>query len=199
MNSSERERRIKEIRTRETEGAFVILVPASAEYAERIVNLRNRPRDKYWFNQPDVITTEGQIEWLEMYEERNDDIYWCVLNKERVFIGTIRLYGIDLNGDYCEEGSYAIDEDSLGEEPYAVEAKMLALDVAFRDLEIRVMINHNRVDHKVMNNIDNQLGFNSGVIEQIRGVDYLRRELKAEDYWNNRIKFASLIDYWSVR
>lgn len=199
MDREERKNKITHFRKETIIGKCVDLKPATALQAEQIVRLRNKPRNRYYFNQDYELETEGQKAWFETYEKRDDDIYWCVYRKDGLFIGTIRLYGIDLDGEYCEEGSYAIDEDYADEAPYAVESKMLVLDVAFDELQIKTMINDNRADNKVMNNIDNQLGFDKGEKIQIRGVDYLHRILKAGDYRKNRAKFSSLVDYWSRR
>ena len=199
MDREERKAGILEFRNKDVVGKFVILRPASVKYAEDIVNLRNKPRNMYVFNQSYLLTTEDQTRWFEKYEKTSNDIYWCILDKAERFIGTIRLYGIDPAGEYCEEGSYVIDEDVVDEAPYAVESKMLALDVAFDDLQIKTMINEVRVENKNMNNIDNQLGFTNGIVTQIRGVDFRRRELSSEDYRKNRNKFSRLVDYWSCR
>lgn len=199
MNREERREKVKELRSRDVSGKFVILRPATNEYAEDIVELRNRPQNRYMFNQSDLITVDGQQEWFDLYQKTENDIYWVVLNKKEEFIGTIRLYGIDLDGGHCEEGSYVIDDEVANEAPYAIEAKMLALDVAFDELQIKDMINVIRVDNKIMNNLANQLGFDAGRDVKIRGVDYLHRVLTVEDYLKNRQKFAIVIDYWSER
>lgn len=199
MDSKEREAKVLELRNKDIVGKCVILRPASTKYAGDILNLRNKPKNMYMFNQVSLITLDEQTKWLDSYNRTTNDIYWCVLNKNEQFVGTIRIYAIDLGGEHCEEGSYVIDDEVTDEAPYAVESKMLALDVAFDMLHIKTMINENRADNKVMNNIDNQLGFDKGYITQIRGVDYLHRELSAEDYRNNRHKFSRLVDYWSER
>ncbi len=199
MNREERKTKIIELRNKDIIGKCVILRPASLKYAEDILRLRNKPKNMYMFNQLDLITLEGQTHWFEDYVKATDDIYWCVLDKTERFIGTIRIYSIDADGEHCEEGSYVIDEEVANEAPYAVEAKMLALDIAFDTLQIKTMINDNRADNKVMNNIDNQLGFGKGYITQIRGVDFIHRELSAEDYHQNRERFSKLVKYWSER
>ena len=199
MDREERIDKVKELHNKDIIGKCVILRPASLRYAEDIVRLRNKPKNMYMFNQSYSITIEGQTHWLEKYEKAIDDIYWCVLDKTERFIGTIRLYGIDADGEHCEEGSYVIDEDVADEAPYAIESKMLALDIAFDALQIKTMINDNRADNKIMNNIDNQLGFDKGYITQIRGVDYIHRELSADIYHKNREKFSTIVKYWSER
>lgn len=199
MDNKERKSKILELRKKDIIGKCVILRPATSRYAKDIMNIRNKPKNMYMFNQDYLITVESQTKWFNEYEKTTDDIYWCVLDKNEQFIGTIRLYGIDENGEYCEEGSYVIDEEVANEAPYAVEAKMLALDVAFDTLQIKKMINDNRKDNNIMNNIDNQLGFDKGYVIKIRGVDYLHRILLADNYCNNRDKFSKLVDYWSER
>lgn len=199
MNGDKRKAKVLELRKHDIVGECVILRPASERYAEEIVRLRNKPKNIYMFNQGDTITLDGQTKWFESYKKKTDDIYWCVLNKDERFVGTIRLYEIDEEGESCEEGSYAIDDEFSDEAPYAVEAKMLVLDVAFDVLHIKTMINDNRADNKIMNNIDNQLGFDKGHIIKIRDVDYLHRLLSADVYHENRYKFSRVVDYWSKR
>ena len=199
MNRDERKKKIIELRNHDITGKFVILRPVRAEYASKIVNLRNRPQNMYWFNQSEPISVENQVKWLENYNNKDNDIYWCVLDKNKRFIGTIRLYGIDLDGDYCEEGSYVIDDKVADEAPYAVESKYLVIDVAFKELQIKSIINDNRADNKVMNNINKRLGFSKGEITKIRGVDYLHMTLTYEDYIKKRDVFLSVVEYWSER
>ena len=199
MNLEERKRKIYIFRNVKIVGKCLDMVPATEEYAEKIVHLRNKPDIKYWFNQDKDISLETQIKWLESYKKKENDLYWCLLKHDGTFLGTIRLYNIDLNGEFCEEGSYVINSDYSEEAPYSIEAKMLALDIAFRDLEIKFMVNQNKADNKTINNLDNQLGFKTGETVIIKDVEFVRRILYANDYWKNRDKLAGLIDYWSMR
>lgn len=199
MNSGERKEMVAELRKRDIAGKTVILRPVTADYAEDIINLRNKPRNMYYLNQASVLTLEEQKVWLESYNRSVDDIYWCILDQKEIFIGTIRLYGIDMNGEFCEEGSYAVREEVADEAPYAVEAKMLILDTAFETLQIRKVINDNRIDNKIMNNMDDQLGFDAGWKREIKGTEHIHRTLTAQDYWKNRSKFFRLVEYWSER
>ncbi len=199
MDRIERKEAVITLRNQDIIGRFVILRPVSAKYAVEIVTLRNKPRNLYCLNQPGIVSLEDQLRWIEKYEKKTDDIYWCILDKKERFIGTIRIYDIDMDGMQCEEGSYVVDEDVSGEAPYAIESKMLALDAAFDTLDIGRVKNENRADNKGMNNMDNQLGFDQGENTLIRGTSYLIRFLSAKDYRLNRSKFSSVIDYWSER
>lgn len=200
MNAAERISVIMGLRSQVINGKIIYLKPLTRDDSKDIVTLRNKPRNRYFFSQNDVLTVSDQNRWFNEYDERNDDIYWGVYKKENdLFIGTIRLYGIDPNGEFCDEGSYMIDEGYAAEAPYAVESKMLALDVAFGNLQIKTMINDNRADNKVMNSMDDQLGFEDVSIIQIRGVDYWHKLLTAENYYKNRTKFSALVEYWSAR
>ena len=93
MNSGERKEMVAELRKRDIAGKTVILRPVTADYAEDIINLRNKPRNMYYLNQASVLTLEEQKVWLESYNRSVDDIYWCILDQKEIFIGTIRLYG----------------------------------------------------------------------------------------------------------
>lgn len=199
MNCEERYAKISELRKKDIIGKFIILRPATVDYAEDIVKLRNRPKNLYWFNQLKEITIENQKEWFSNYLLSIDDIYWCILDKKENFIGTIRLYKISDDGSSCEEGSYVIDEDVSDEAPYAIEAKFIILDVAFNELQMKKVLNNNRFDNKIMNNMDNQLGFDKGNVVKIQDVDYIHRVLLPEKYQKNRLKFLDVINYWSER
>ncbi len=199
MDKESRKKMILGYREKAITGQCVMLCPISEESSEDIVTLRNRPRNLYYLNQSKKLTVEDQISWFHSYIQRDDDIYWCIYDLSEHFIGTIRLYGIELDGETCEEGSYIIDEDHADEAPYAVESKILVLDIAFDILQMHKMVNVNRADNKVINNIDDQLGFNKGSTIQIRDVDYRYRILYPEDYHKNRRKFSELVEYWGKR
>ncbi len=200
MDQGERLSSVLRFRKETINGKIIYLKPLTKADSGDIVRLRNKPRNRYFLSQSCELTVADQERWFEGYDKKNNDIYWGIYKKGTdTFLGTIRLYGIDPNGRSCEEGSYMIDEDYADEAPYAVESKMLALDTAFDGLQIKTVVNDNRSDNKVMNGIDDRLGFDKGSIRQINNVSYRHRSLTAEDYHENRIRFSDLIDYWSVR
>lgn len=190
---------IKEYRNRIIEGKCINFVPLSEKDLENVVNLRNKDRNRYFLNQSYVLTVEGQKEWYEKYIERMNDIYWCIYSKSKQFIGTIRIYDIDENEDLCDQGSFMIDEEYAEEAPYAIEAELMSLDFVFDILKIGNVINEDRADNKVMNNLTKRLGF---VFEKdivINGIDYKYYLLNKERYNEKRQKFMDVVSYWCER
>jgi len=189
---------VKEYRERRIEGKFVDLVPFSADDIDHVVEIRNREKNRYFLNQTSCITTEGQTKWYESYLERFDDIYWCVYNKSNQFIGTIRVYAIDEENDICDQGSLMIDENYASEAPYAVEVELLTLDFIFDVLRIGNVINEDRADNKVMNNMTKRLGFKFIEDTKVGEVDYKYYLLSPDDYKVKREVFVQLVECWDL-
>lgn len=145
------------------------------------------------------LTSESQAKWYESYLTRFDDIYWCIYNKQNQFIGTVRVYDIDEENDICDQGSLMIDEDYVAGGPYAVEVELLTLDFIFGILKIGKVINEDRADNKVMNNLTKKLGFKFVKDTKIGEVDYKYYLLSPEDYNEKRKAFAQIVDYWNQR
>jgi RimJ/RimL family protein N-acetyltransferase len=104
-------------RDRKIKGRCIDFVPLDMKWAEQIVKMRNLKRSAYFFNQLTPLTIKDQQAWYEKYLERTDDIYWCILDKQGRFIGTVRLYNI--TSDTAEHGSFMIDSEVAKEAPYA--------------------------------------------------------------------------------
>lgn len=190
---------VREYREKRVEGKFVDLVPLTLADVDNVVEIRNRKKNRYFLNQTYIITPESQAKWYDSYLARYDDIYWSIYNKQNNFIGTIRVYDIDEEKDICDQGSLMIDEDIAEEGPYAVEVELLTLDFIFNVLRIGKVINEDRADNKVMNNLTKKLGFKYIKDTKIGKVDYKYYLLNSEDYQKKRDKFASIIDYWDQR
>ncbi len=190
---------ILEYREKKIEGKCIDLVPLTPNDAENIVNIRNEQKNRYFLNQKYELTVEGQKKWYESYLERDNDIYWCIYNKQGEFIGTVRVYDIDKDKDLCDQGSFMIDEEYAEGAPYALEAELLSLDFIFDILGINNVINEDRSDNKIMNNLSKKLGFVFKKNTIINDVEYHYYVLTLEDYKKNREKFARIIDYWNAR
>lgn len=190
---------VKEYRGKRIEGKFVDLVPFTLDDADNVVEIRNREKNRYFLNQTYIITSESQAKWYDSYLERFDDIYWCIYNKQNQFIGTVRVYDIDEEKDICDQGSLMIDEDYAAGGPYAVEVELLTLDFIFDVLKIGKVINEDRADNKVMNNLTKKLGFKFIKDTKIGEVDYKYYLLSPEDYKKKRETFARIIEYWDQR
>ena len=191
---------IKSARKEEIIGKLIALRPLKADDSGKVYSMRNKPRNRNAFGLSEEMTLGEQENFFIRYSESNDDIYWCVYRKsDERFIGTIRLYKIDVDKHICDEGSFMIDEDVTYEAPYGIEAKLLVFDTAFGSLGIKEMYNDCKADNKVMNSIDDHLGFNEGHMVIFREKDFRRRMLTSDEYYKNRDKLVTLIDYWGDR
>lgn len=190
---------INEYRKKTIEGTCINLVPLNLNHSADVVEIRNRAKNKYFLNQSYELTIESQENWYEKYLIRTNDIYWCIYNKKNEFIGTIRIYDIDETKELCDQGSFMIDEDHSMEAPYALEAELLTLDFVFQQLKIKNVINEDRSDNKVMNNLTKKLGFKFEKNTVINGIDYNYYLLNFENYQKNRDKLQMVIDYWRNR
>ncbi len=190
---------IKEFRNKVIEGKCINLVPFTINDVANVVDIRNREKNKYFLNQASELNIERQTKWYEAYLTRYNDIYWCIYNKQNQFIGTVRVYDIDKDADICNQGSFMVDEEYAEGAPYAIEAEILTLDFIFNQLKINNVINENRADNRVMNNLSKKLGFVLKKNTIINGVDYKYYLLNPSDYKKNRDKFQSVVDYWVSR
>lgn len=190
---------IDKYREKRIEGKCIDLIPFTLEESENVVEIRNRKKNRYFLNQTYELNVESQKRWYETYLTRSNDIYWCIYNKNHKFIGTIRVYNIDEERELCDQGSFMIDEDQAEGAPYALEAEILTLDFIFDILNIGNVINENRADNKIMNNLTRKLGFVFEKKTIINDVEYNYYLLNANDYKNNREKFVRIIDYWAAR
>lgn len=188
-----------ELKNRTIEGIFIDLIPISEEFLEDIVELRNQEKNRYFLNQQYFLTLESQLNWYNQYKERNNDIYWVIFNKNKDFIGTIRIYDIDFENNLCNQGSFMINEKFASDAPYAIETQVLSLDFVFNELKITRVINEDRADNKVMNNLTKKIGFEFQKNTIINGITYKYYILDKENYNKNRNKFITLIEAWKNR
>ena len=160
-------------------GLSTNLVPISSEYLKNIVYLRNQDHSKYYLNQPQNITLESQNKWYEQYLKRDNDIYWCIEDKENNIVGTVRLYDITENN--CEHGSFIIGKEYTMGSPFALEAMILSLDFAFKTLNLDTVECNDRADNSNMNSITKRFGFLFDEKRIINGVEYNHYVLKKEN------------------
>ncbi len=185
---------IKKYRNEIIEGLCIDLCPLNEDVLPEVVRLRNQERCRYFLNQSMELTLDMQHEWYENYLLRNNDIYWCVREKNGAIIGTIRLY--DITEKSCVQGSVIIDEDYSMGMPYALEAMIMSLEFAFNILKVEDVINEDRCDNAMMNSVSKKLGFKFQKVVEIRGIPYnsytLRKEYaKIDKYKNSLEKFMN--------
>ena len=178
-------------------GRYLDLKPYILEYSNDIVRLRNQEKNRYYLNQTETLTVDNQNAWYKRYCKTDDDIGWCIFDKQSSIIGTIRLYDIACDGTFCEEGSFIIDERYSMTAPFALESKILVFDFAFEVLKIRKIINTTRIDNKNMNSIAKRMGFL--IIKEIEknGVIHNYCELSKENY--KRADLENILRQWKVR
>lgn len=183
---------VSEYRGKTIYGDFIDLVPFNESHFSDVVRIRNQPKSKYFLNQDFDLTVEMQSEWYKDYLKRDNDIYWVIFDKSGTPIGTERLYNITSNS--CEEGSTIIDEAYAMKGPYSVEAILLAMDFGFKLLNVKSIINTDRVDNKNMNSISQKVGFQLLKQIEIRGATYNYYELTEENY--QRDKLEKILSFW---
>lgn len=167
------------------EGKCIDLVPVKEELLPRVIELRNQERSRYFLNQSVILTLEMQKKWYDEYLKRDNDIYWCIRNRENIIVGTVRLYNITENS--CDHGSVMIDETYSMGMPYALEAEILSLEFAFYTLKVKQIFNDDRHDNKMMNSISRKMGFVFQNVIDIGGIPYNHyileeKNLKTEKY-----------------
>lgn len=190
---------IKEFRNKKIEGKLITFVPLNENYFESIVSLRNREKNKYFLNQNSDLTVESQANWYREYLKRNNDIYWCVFNKNGDFIGTNRIYDIANDRSVAEQGSFMVAEEFANQAPLALESYLMSLDFAFDTICAQKIINDNRKDNSVMNNLSKSFGFEYQGPNYLNGIEYNYYYLFKEKYQQKSKKVRELIEYWSQR
>lgn len=188
---------VKGYRQKQIHGRFVDLVPFGEEWIEDFIKLRNVERNLYFFNQTYKLTSEDQREWYQKYLQRNDDILWCILNKKNQLIGSVRLYQIQADGSAITHGSFMVDEKVADEAPYALEAEVISLNIAFDVLHTKQVICENRNDNEVMNSLSEKTGYTFIKHTSIRGVPYRYYVLFRDAYEKKREKIERTLDHWA--
>ena len=170
---------LKRFRSETIPGMSIDLIPLTSEHLGDVVRLRNQDSSRYNLNQSYSITMESQREWFSRYEQRDNDIYWCIGDKAGRIVGTVRLYDIDETN--CEHGSFIIgEEDSMGS-PFALEAMIMSLDFGFKTLGLETIECNDRCDNRNMNSITKRFGFKLKGQKEINGVPYNHYVLTKDD------------------
>lgn len=190
---------VAEYRHRRVEGRIIDLVPFGEAWVKDFVRVRNAKRNLYFFNQPRPITEESQREWYLSYLERPDDLFWCILDKQGRFLGSVRLYDMDAGHSILNHGSFMVDAEAADEAPYALDAELLSLDFAFDVLHVRQVINENRHDNRVMNSLSEKMGFVFVKDTSIGGVPFKYHLLYEDAYRKKRAAVERIVTYWAGR
>lgn len=180
-------------------GIFVDLVPVSKKYVKDIVALRNTNRARYFLNQQYLLTEEMQLKWMEEYEKRDNDLYWCILDKKGEFLGTYRLYDIIFETRTAESGSSNLREDRALEAPYLLEAMVTVYKLAFNELKLEKILTSVRHDNAKVLSSDKRMGFSEIGLTKNNGVEYIVLELDKEKFMKNGPILEKIINHWKNR
>lgn len=178
-------------------GKFVDLVPADESFTDEIVSLRNTDRARHAFNQTQVLTAETQNQWFEQYRAREDDLYWCVCNKQGEFIGTFRVYDIDMRCGEAEWGSEVIKENIDSDGPYIAETILMSARLMFdpKQFDMKQMIMHIRAGNdNVISTAKKLGGIETERIEQ-KGALMVKMMYNREAFRAD--KLDRIIDGWT--
>lgn len=177
-------------------GDFINLLPYSEKYIEKIVEMRNVQKVRYFLNQIEPSTFEKQLLWTKDYLERENDLYWVIQSKETgEIIGTTSLYDID--SIQAEKGRFIIDENVSIQKPYALEAELLIINFAFTTLKLEKLVTCTREDNLKMESINKRFGFEYSDDFLVRGIRYKLFNLNQENY--SPMKFEKIINHWKNR
>ena len=156
-------------------GDTIYLRPVDENDAQFIVDMRNQERSRYYLNQEDQSTVEGQLKWYNSYVSRTDDIYWIYCNREtNQKLGTIRLYNME--GKTCEIGSSTADLSVKDSFFSFIEAHSLAMKFALEELRMEKVHAITRVDNKFVDVVLKRLGFVNQKEMIVRGAHYFYYE-----------------------
>lgn len=176
-------------------GRIVDLVPLDRTHTPDVVQLRNSPHVRQFFDEKDLTTVESQNAFFEKYSGWPDDLYWAVVSKSGKVIGTNRINAID--GESGCKGSLIIDQNEARLGPYALEAELLLLNFAFNVLGVKRIKTIVRPDNIKMIGLNTKLGFRLvGPYDQ-RGVMNNEYMLERQDYRSE--EFDLLINHFAGR
>ncbi len=159
---------------RDINGKKVTLRCINSTDAEFIVAIRSDPD----LNElsTGAISIDIHRKWYEEYLEKENDVYWVVLNQitgEK--IGTTALYNIDLNSNKAESGRTILLRQYRD---LALDTLYAVFVYAFYEIGLNKIYAKVREDEKSILRFDQKIGFS---------VEGLLRQ----DYWNGK-KFISM-------
>ena len=197
LAADERRERTQRYRREAVRGVVMTLVPYGAQHIDDICRLRNTERARYYLNQEAPLTPEKQRNWTAGYEARWGDLYWMIQAPDGRIVGATALYDIDEAGASAEIGRLVVDEKVAFEAPYALEADLLVLRLAFADLGVARVTTIVRHENEKMNSMNARFGFLPCGTRDVRGTLYGEYDLDAERFDPNL--FDGILTHWSKR
>lgn len=173
---------VRALRGRVLQGAVVDLVPYAAAHHDAVISMRNTERATYFLHQPAPLTRESQANWFASYQTKTDDLQWAICDKQGAVVGATALYGIAADRSRAEKGRLVVDDARAREAPFALEAELLLLDLAFGPLALARIDTCVRHDNAVMQSLNARLGFVRTGAHDIRGVEYYDYALTPDQY-----------------
>ncbi len=187
---------VQELKEKSISGYFLTLIPYSKEFAPDVVRLRNNERTSYFLNQSFESTLLSQLEWTEEYNKKNNDLYWVIQSNEtHEIIGSTSIYDID--SLQCEKGRFILDQSNAAKKPYALEAEILVIKLAFEELKVSQIITTTRYDNTKMESINKRFGFIRIGSKMIRNVEYYTYVLKKQKF--DPKPFEKILLHWQKR
>jgi RimJ/RimL family protein N-acetyltransferase len=193
----ERRQRLELHRREPIEGQVITLVPYGDRYVEDVCRLRNADRARFFLNQEEPLVPERQRAWTTGYLDRVGDLYWMIQSKDGRIVGANALYDIAPDGSIAEKGRLVVDEAVAMEAPYALEADVMLLRIAFEDLGIARIKTIVRAENEKMNSMNARLGFVPCGKRDVRGVSYDEYDLVPEAF--DPAPFDATLSHWRKR
>ena len=97
------------------DGEGLLLRPLEEKDIESLRLLRNRPENRIWFFDSDLITPEGQRAWFERYLTKENDYMFSVFLPEApdAFVGAVALYDYEPETNSFEVGRLLLDSKNM--------------------------------------------------------------------------------------
>ena len=147
-------------------GHYVELCSALETDSEFTLAIRKDPEFSKFFPEFDS-TVEKQREWIKKQQEKDDDYFFVVWDKEGKRIGTISIYNIKKNT--AEAGRLAIRGNAL----QCIEAQLLAFKFAFEYLDLKEITSYIFFDNERALRFSQQFGgVSSGTLKDENGYMY---------------------------
>lgn len=147
-------------------GRYVELCPALETDSEFTLAIRKDPEFSKFFPEFDS-TVEKQREWIKKQQEKDDDYFFVVWDKEGKRIGTISIYNIRENT--AEAGRLAIHGNAF----QCIEAQLLAFKFAFEYLNLQSVTSYIFIDNERALRFSQQFGgVSSGTLKDENGQIY---------------------------
>lgn len=176
-------------------GACVTLLPYGPAHAEAVVRLRNLPEVRYFLNQGAPSTMATQAAWAQGYRSRQDDLFWVLVDRAGAVVGCNRLY--DIGREHAEKGSQIVDPLHARIGPFALEADLLAIRLAFEVFGVSAVLARVRQDNDKVLSMNRRMGFAPVATELRNEVPFTVLRLDRAAF--QPAPLDRLVEYWSQR